>query len=253
MKIPARLYRPALILLLSVMVGLAGCATGEDRDPRDPIEPFNRAVFTFNDKLDRAIIKPLARGYNFIMPEPANRGVTNFFNNLADIRSALNNLLQLKIGRAFSDVGRVAVNSTVGILGLVDVASNMNLPRYGEDFGQTLGVWGFGTGPFIVLPVLGPSSGRGTVGVVVDWFTDPVNYISDDHWRWGLSGLRLVDTRAGLLDASRVLEQAALDEYAFVRDAYLQRRQNQVYDGNPPDEFEDDLEDQDPDAAGNAE
>ena len=252
MKIPASLYRPALVLLLSMMVVLAGCATGEDRDPRDPIEPFNRAVFTFNDKLDRAIIKPLARGYNFIMPEPASRGVTNFFNNIADIQSALNNLLQLKIGRAFSDVGRVAINTTVGILGLIDVASNMNLPRYGEDFDQTLGVWGFGTGPYIVLPLIGPSSGRGTVGVVVDWFTDPITYISDDHWRWGLRGLDLIDTRAGLLDASRVLEQAALDEYAFVRDAFLQRRQNQVYDGNPPDEFEDEFEDEDPDAAEEA-
>lgn len=238
MNIPSPMYKLVMVLLVSTVIVLGGCATGENRDPRDPLEPLNRATFTFNDNLDRAIFKPLARGYNYIMPEPANRGVSNFFNNLADIRSAVNNLLQLKIGRAFSDVGRVAVNSTVGILGLIDVASNMNLPRYGEDFGQTLGVWGFGTGPYIVLPIVGPSSGRGTVGLVGDWFTDPVNYISDDHWKWGLRGLRLVDTRAGLLNASRVLEQAALDPYAFVRDAYLQRRENLVHDGNPPDEWD---------------
>jgi len=235
MKLPSTFYRLALVLLLGAAIGLAGCATGEDRNPQDPLEPLNRATYKFNDHLDRAVIKPLAKGYNYIMPEPASRGVTNFFNNLADIRSALNNLLQLKIGRAFSDVGRFAVNSTVGILGLMDVASNMNLPHYGEDFGQTLGVWGVGTGPYIVLPVLGPRTGRSTVGLVADWYADPITHINDNHWRWGLRGLELVDTRAGLLNASRVLEQAALDPYAFVRDAYLQRREHLVYDGNPPD------------------
>ena len=238
MKIPASLYRLALVLILGATLGLGGCATGDDRDPRDPLEPLNRVTYKFNDMLDRALIKPLAQGYEYIMPAPANQGVTNFFNNLADIRSALNNLLQLKVGRAFSDVGRVAINSTVGILGLIDVASNMNLPRYGEDFGQTLGVWGAGPGPFIVLPLLGPSSGRDTVGLVVDWYTDPITHINDDAWRWGLRGLDIIDTRADLLNASRVLEEASLDPYAFVRDAFLQRRRSLVYDGNPPDEFD---------------
>ena len=245
MKLPAPLYKVTLVLLLATTLGLGGCATGEDRDPRDPLEPLNRATHSFNDMLDRAVIKPLAQGYNFIMPVPANRGVSNFFNNIADVRSALNNLLQFKIGRAFSDVGRVAVNTTVGVLGLIDVASNLNLPRYGEDFGQTLGVWGFGPGPYLVLPILGPSSGRDSVGLVVDWYTDPIRWLlNDDTWRWRLRGLQLVDTRAGLLNASRVLEQAALDEYAFVRDAFLQRRQSLVYDGNPPDEFEEEFEDE---------
>ena len=238
MKLAGSLHKVALVLLLGAALALGGCATGEGRDPRDPLEPLNRVTYKFNDMLDRAVIKPLAQGYQFIMPEPADQGVTNFFNNLADIRSALNNLLQAKIGRAFSDVGRVAINTTVGILGLIDVASNMNLPRYGEDFGQTLGVWGFGSGPYIVLPLLGPSTGRDSVGLVVDWYTDPITHISDDEWRWALRGLDLVDTRAGLLSASRVLEEAALDPYAFVRDAFLQRRQSLVYDGNPPDEFE---------------
>ena len=239
MTIPAPLHKLALALLLGAFLGLGGCATGEDRNPRDPLEPLNRAVHSFNtDLLDRAVLKPLAQGYQYIMPEPANQGVTNFFNNLADIRSALNNLLQFKIGRAFSDVGRVAINSTVGVLGLIDVASNLNLPRHGEDFGQTLGVWGFGPGPFIVWPLLGPSSGRDSVGLVVDWYTDPITHINDDNWRLGLRGLDLIDTRADLLSASRVLEEAALDPYAFMRDAFLQRRRSLVYDGNPPDEFE---------------
>ena len=238
MSMPTWLYKMALVLLLGVTVGLAGCATGDNRDPRDPLEPFNRGMYSFNDMLDRAVLKPLAGGYEYIMPEPASKGVTNFFNNLADIRSALNNLLQFKIGRAFSDVGRVAVNSTVGILGLMDVASNMNLPRYDEDFGQTLGVWGFGSGPYLVLPLLGASSGRDGIGLVADWYTSPITHMNDDPWRWRLRGLQLVDTRANLLNASRVLEQAALDPYAFVRDAFLQRRRNAVYDGNPPEEWQ---------------
>ena len=236
MKVPASLYKMARVLVLGAGVGLAGCATGPDRDPRDPLEDFNRAAYSFNDLLDQALIEPLARGYNYITPAPVNRGVTNFFNNLRDVRSAVNNLLQLKIGRAFSDVGRVAVNSTIGILGLMDVASNMDLPRYGEDFGQTLGVWGMGPGPYIVLPLLGPSSGRDAVGLVADWFTDPLNYLEDDTARLALRGLNIIDTRADLLNASRVLDQAALDPYAFIRDAYLQRREGQVYDGNPPPE-----------------
>jgi phospholipid-binding lipoprotein MlaA len=236
MRLPALVAKLANVLLLGLMLGLAGCATAPDADPRDPLEGFNRGAYSFNELLDRAILKPLAGGYNYITPAPVNQGVTNFFNNLRDVRSAINNLLQFKIGRAFSDVGRVAVNSTVGILGLFDVASNMNLPRYDEDFGQTLGVWGVGSGPYIVLPVLGPTSGRDGVGLVADWFADPLNYIEDDTVRRSLKGLNIIDTRADLLNASRVLDQAALDPYAFVRDAYLQRRESLVYDGNPPAE-----------------
>ncbi len=226
--------RVALVLILGMTLGLAGCATGPDADPRDPLEPYNRAAHSFNDLVDRAVLKPLAQGYNAITPAPVNKGVTNFFSNLSDIRSAVNNLLQFKIGRAFSDVGRVAINSTIGILGLMDVASNMNLPRYNEDFGQTLGVWGVGSGPYIVFPFFGPSSGRDGVGMVADWFVDPVMYIDDDTTRWALIGLDIVDTRADLLNASRVIDQAALDPYAFVRDSYLQRRENLVHDGVPP-------------------
>lgn len=221
------------LVLCAVVVGLAGCATGPD--PRDPWEEYNRSAYSFNDMMDEMLVEPLAKGYNAITPAPVDRGITNMFDNLRDVRSVINNLLQFKIGRAFSDVGRVAVNSTVGILGLLDVASNLNLPSYKEDFGQTLGVWGFESGPFIVLPFFGPSSVRDGVGVVVDWYTDPITYLQDDSDRWMLRGLRLIDVRSDLLSASRVLDQAALDPYAFVRDAYLQRREDLVHDGNPPD------------------
>lgn len=225
---------------LSAAVTLSGCATTADeyRDPSDPLETFNRVMYRFNSDLDTAVMKPLARGYNAVVPAPVNRGVTNFFNNLDDVGSAVNNLLQLKLGRAVSDVGRVVINSTVGMAGLMDVASNMDLPKYGEDFGQTLGTWGIGTGPYLVLPVLGSSTVRDGVGVVAEWYLDPVTYIEDDSVRWSVRGLDVVDTRAELLNASRVLETAALDPYAFVRDAYLQRRQSLVYDGNPPPETE---------------
>lgn len=224
---------------LATAVALSGCAThSEYADPNDPLESYNRAMYNFNDALDRAVLKPLGRGYNAVVPAPVNRGVSNFFNNIEDVTSAVNNLLQFKVGRALSDVGRVAVNSTIGIAGLFDVASNMDMPRYNEDFGQTLGTWGVASGPYLVLPVLGPSSGRDAVGTVVDWFTDPLTYVEDDTVRWSLRGLDLVDTRADLLNASRVLEEADIDPYAFVRDAYLQKRNSAVYDGNPP-EFSD--------------
>jgi phospholipid-binding lipoprotein MlaA len=194
-----------------------------------------------NELLDRAVGEPLAQGYNAIMPAPVNRGVTNFFDNIRDVRSAINNLLQLKIGRAFSDVGRIGVNTTIGILGFMDVASNMDLPSYKEDFGQTLGVWGVESGPFLVLPIFGPSSVRDGVGLVADWFVNPIRYVDDDAVMYSLVGLALLDTRADLLTASRVVDQAALDPYAFIRDAYLQRRENLVHDGDPPD-FEDSLD-----------
>lgn len=227
-------------MLVAGLLFLGGCATVDPdfADPRDPWEGFNRAMYSFNDTLDRALIKPLAEGYNAVVPAPVDKGVTNFFGNLSDVTSAINNLLQFKVGRALSDLGRVAINTTIGIGGLFDVASNMDLPHYGEDFGQTLGSWGVASGPYIVLPVLGPSSGRDTVGVVVDWFTDPLTYVEDDTLRYSLRGLNLVDTRSDLLSASRVVDQAALDPYAFVRDAYLQSRKSEVLDGRVEEEDE---------------
>lgn len=227
--------RVQVVVLTALFFVLTGCATTSDyQDPRDPIEGFNRAMYSFNDALDKALIKPLAQGYKAITPAPVNRGISNFFGNLADVGSAINNLLQFKLKHAASDVSRVLVNTTIGLLGFIDVASNMNLQKYDEDFGQTLGTWGVGAGPYIVLPLLGPSSGRGVIGVVVDWYTDPVRYVEPNHWRNTLAGLRAIDARADLLGASRVMEEAALDPYEFSRDAYLQKRQNDVYDGAPP-------------------
>jgi len=220
---------------------VAGCASTPEEyaDPRDPLEGLNRSVYRFNDELDKAVIKPVAQGYQAITPAKVDRGVTNFFSNLQDVGSAVNNLLQFKVERATSDVGRILVNSTIGVLGLVDVATNLDMPNYGEDFGQTLGVWGLTPGPYIVLPVLGPSSGRDTVGLVGDWFTDPVTYVSPWELNAGLQGLRAIDARADLLTASKVVEEAALDPYEFTKDAYLQKRRSDVYDGTPPPEPED--------------
>ncbi|MES9899135.1 MAG: VacJ family lipoprotein [Sedimenticola sp.] len=227
--------RLQVVLVSALFLLLTGCATTSDyQDPRDPIEGFNRVMYSFNDALDEALITPLAEGYRAITPAPLDRGISNFFGNLADVGSAINNLLQFKLKRAASDVGRVLVNSTVGILGFFDVASNMNMQKYGEDFGQTLGAWGAGPGPYIVLPILGPSSGRGIFGIVVDWYTDPVAYVTPNSRRYALVALRGVDKRADLLGASRVMEEAALDPYEFSRDAHLQKRRNDIYDGNPP-------------------
>jgi phospholipid-binding lipoprotein MlaA len=229
---------PALSAVLAAAIALQGCASIEREyaEPNDPLEGLNRAVYQFNEGLDKVVIKPLAEGYQAITPTPVDRGITNFFNNLDDVVSAVNNLLQFKFRRAASDVGRVAVNSTLGVAGFFDVATNMDLPRYDEDLGQTLGTYGFEPGPFIVLPLLGPTTVRDGIGRVGDWYIDPISYLEDDSTRWALRGLDIVDTRADLLGASRVMEQAALDPYAFMRDAYLQRRRNQVYDGNPPPE-----------------
>jgi phospholipid-binding lipoprotein MlaA len=223
---------------------LTGCGSipAEYRDPQDPWQPFNRAVFKFNTDFDNAFFKPVAKGYRAITPEPVDRSVTNFYDNIADITSAVNNTLQFKLSRAGSDVGRVLVNTTVGVLGLFDVATNMGLPRYQEDFGQTLGYWGVGTGPYLVLPILGPSSVRGTVGLAGDIVVDPFFSISKDEIYWGFVVLRAVDDRADLLTAGELLDEAAIDRYSFVRDAYLQRRRSLVHDGAPPeDEDLDDL------------
>jgi phospholipid-binding lipoprotein MlaA len=227
-----------LRLLLSVLLFslvLQGCATVEGpTDPEDPFESFNRAVYSFNDTLDKAILKPVAQGYNAALPDPVNKGVSNFFSNLDDVVVVFNDLLQLKLGQALSDTARVFFNSTIGIFGLIDVASGMDLPKHDEDLGQTFGYWGIDTGPYLVIPFLGSSDIRDAIGRVGDAYVDPLNDITPDGTRNGLLLLEGVDIRAGLLSASKVLKEAALDEYLFVRDAYLQRRENLVYDGDPP-------------------
>ena len=222
---------------------LGGCAsTG---NPRDPLEPINRAVYTFNDGADHLLIKPAAEFYRVTVPDFMRTGVSNFFSNINDVIVALNSLLQGKLTQAGSDVSRLIVNSTVGVLGLFDVATEIGLEKHNEDFGQTLGFWGIGDGPYLVLPLLGPSNARDAVGWFGDYYAWPNSYLEPDRHRNILIAVRFVTARADLLEASRILETAALDPYEFVRDAYLQRRRNLVYDGKPPPD-EDDIEDAKP-------
>jgi len=236
MKTLARKHSLVAALLFSLFM-LGGCATIEgEADPDDPLESFNRAMYTFNDELDKAILKPVAQGYNAVLPDPVNKGVSNFFNNLEDVVVIFNDLLQLKIEQALSDIGRVFFNSTLGIAGIFDVATSMDMPKHNEDFGQTLGYWGVGTGAYIVWPFLGPSNVRDTVGLVSDAYVNPLYDIKSRGTQNTLIVVNVIDQRAGLLSASKILKEAALDPYLFVRDAYLQRRQNLVYDGNPPKE-----------------
>ena len=222
--------------LLAALVGLSGCATTGGASG-DPLEGYNRAMFKFNDGLDKAIIKPIASGYKTVVPQIARTGVTNFFANLGDLWIGINNILQGKVGAGVSDFGRFAMNTTVGILGLFDVASDAGLEKHNEDFGQTLGRWGVGSGAYVVLPLLGPSTVRdGLSRLVVDWHGDPVWHVANIPTRNELVGVRAVDDRANLLDVGRVAEEAALDHYSYVRDAFLQRRRSQIYDGNLPAE-----------------
>ena len=224
---------------------LSGCAT-TNGDPRDPIEPVNRAVFQFNETVDNAVLKPVAKGYKSVLPSPIRTGVANFFSNLRDPWIALNQILQGKVEEGATDFMRFVTNTTFGLAGIFDVASEGGMEKHDEDFGQTLGVWGLDAGPYLVLPLLGPSSVRDGVGEVADSFAylpwrGPGYADAGDEvaLRNSLSGTDLIQTRAGLLDATNILEGAALDRYSFVRNAYLQRRLNQVYDGRPPvEDFE---------------
>ena len=235
------LHRAQRLTALCAFLGLAvlaGCAT--NGDPRDPLEPLNRSIYTFNDGLDTMVLKPVAVIYGGVTPQFLRTGISNVFSNVNDVIVALNNLLQGKFNDGLSDVARVMVNSTVGLLGFFDVATHAGLEKHNEDFGQTLGVWGLGDGPYLVLPFFGPRNLRDTAGLLGDYKFDAVSYIDPVSDRNVMYGLRLVSRRESLLGASRVLSVAALDEYAFVREAYLQQRRNLVYDGNPPREKDDD-------------
>jgi phospholipid-binding lipoprotein MlaA len=218
-------------------VVLSGCATVEgDRDPRDPWEGFNRGVTKFNDTFDEYLARPVARGYVKVLHQEIRSRIANFFSNLADPFIGVNNFLQGKFENGVNDLARFAFNSTIGLLGIHDVASEMGLEKHNEDFGQTFGRWGAGPGPYLVLPVLSSSTVRDTIGLGLDWTFDPLSDVRPINLRNSLVVLRGVNTRADLLEASRILEEAALDKYVFQRDAYLQRRQSLVYDGKPPRE-----------------
>jgi phospholipid-binding lipoprotein MlaA len=201
---------------------LQGCAVGPN--PRDPFEPFNRSVTRFNDGLDEAIVKPVAQAYQDTVPSPVRTGVNNFFGNLSDAWSFVNNVLQAKPQAAVDSFMRVSVNTLIGLGGVLDWATPMGIERHREDFGKTLGRWGVATGPYLVLPVLGPSTVRDAAARVVDAKGDLVLQIDNVSVRNSLYVLRAVDLRASLLRAGEVLDQAALDKYSFTRDAYLQRR-----------------------------
>lgn len=203
-------------------------AVAQDSELNDPWEGFNRGVFNFNESLDRAILKPVAQGYRFIMPDVAEQGVSNFFDNLRDVVTFFNNVLQLKPVEATQDLSRVLINTTIGIGGLFDVASAMDIPKNDEDFGQTLGAWGVESGPYLVLPLLGPSTVRDGVGIIPDMYLDPLNQVESDELRYGLKALKVVDKRASLLDREGVVTG---DRYTFIRDAYLQKREFEVNDG----------------------
>mgnify|MGYP002144306688 CR=1 FL=1 len=207
------------------------------RSPTDPWEPFNRKVFDFNESLDQAVIKPVANTYQRVTPRLVQTGLRNFFGNLRDLWSTVNLFLQFKPKAGLEMGTRVLVNSTLGIYGLVDLASPMGLERYSEDFGQTLGRWGVGSGPYLVMPVLGPSTLRDASSyVLVDRNGDPIKEINPIAHRNVAQGLKVVDQRARLLSATNTVDAIAFDRYSFVRDAYLQRRRFQIYDGNPPPE-----------------
>jgi len=217
-------------------VALAGCAAPSTSRPdaRDPFEPANRAIYKLNDRVDKAVVRPTARVYQRVVPQFVRQSVSNVFSNIGDVRVGLNNALQGKFATAYSDFGRVMINSTIGVLGLFDIASEAGIEKHEEDFGQTLGWWGLRDGPFIMLPIFGPSTVRDTAGFAVDYLTNPLTYVEPSSAQNQLTIGKLVSGRAELLDASKVLDTVALDQYQFVRDAYLQRRRNLVYDGKPP-------------------
>lgn len=224
---------------LAVLALVAGCASAPgSADPRDPWERYNRSMYEFNDALDTAIVKPVATVYRNVLPSPVRTGVGNFFGNLGDVWSFVNNVLQAKPEGALSSFWRVVINSTVGLGGVLDPATEMRLDRRREDFGQTLGRWGVPPGPYFVLPVLGPSTLRDSAALPVDFYGSVVGHVSDIPVRNSLIAVQMVDTRARVLGATELLDAAALDPYTFQRDAYLQKRRNDVYDGNPPEDEE---------------
>jgi phospholipid-binding lipoprotein MlaA len=222
-------------LMLLVLVS-SGCASAPNANPRDPWEPFNRGVYQFNDAVDVAVLKPVATAYQTVTPEPVQRGVSNFYENLKTPWSFINNALQFKGQAAIASLMRFAVNTVIGVGGIFDVASEIDIEKHTKDFGHTLGYWGVPPGPYLVLPLLGPSSVRDSVAVPADLMAGILSYVDNVPLRNSLGALGFVDERAKWLKASTLLEEAALDKYSFTRDAYLQRRRNTLYDGNPPEE-----------------
>ena len=225
------------VLLISLLMLLTGCASTQYiENERDPWQGFNRSIYSFNDTLDRHALKPVAKGYRAVMPDFVEQGVRNFFSNLDDVSVAVNNLLQAKLKDSFSDIGRLLVNSTVGVLGLFDVASSIGLEKHQEDFGQTLATWGVGSGPYIVWPFFGPSTLRDTPSLVVDTvLLDPVTHVELKlAERAAVIALDRVSRRAELLSLEQAVDEISTDRYTFIREAYLDRRDFLIHDGLPP-------------------
>lgn len=237
------------ILLAAMLVGVSGCATTN----KDPLEGINRGIYKFNDVADRYAMQPVAKAYRSVAPSPIRTGISNFFSNLGTLTTIVNDLLQLKLSQAFTDAGRFVINTTFGIAGFIDVASMDKIQKHQEDFGQTLGYWGVHSGPYLVLPILGPSTVRDAGGLAFDTFTsDPITYLHNTgqiraHNR--VRAVQLLDKRTQLLDATDLVDNASIDPYAFMRDAYLQRRASLIQDGLVPKELlQDEFEPADEDA-----
>ena len=226
---------PLFLLLLALLIVPSTYASDDD-----PLEPMNRAIFEFNEIVDDNVLKPIAKGYKYVTPDPVEVGISNFFSNLGEIGTITNDLLQLKFAQAGRDTMRFFLNSTLGIFGIFDVATPLGLSKNKEDFGQTLGFWGVPDGPYLVLPFLGPSSFRDGPSMIVDYELSPVEQLHHEE-RQVLQTLDIVDTRARLLRATKILDTAAKDKYIFIRESYLQKRESQVNDGNVKEEFEIDV------------
>ncbi|MFQ6332892.1 VacJ family lipoprotein [Methylophilus sp. 3sh_L] len=240
------------IVLVATLATVSGCATTN----KDPLEGLNRGIYKFNDVTDRYALKPVAKAYKAVAPSPVRTGISNFFSNLGTLTTVVNDLLQLKFAQAFSDAGRFVINTTFGVAGLIDVASMDNIPKHQEDFGQTLGYWGMGSGAYLVLPILGPSTVRDASGLVIDTVTsDPIQYlhnIGQIRTYNQVRAVQLLDKRTQLLDATDLVDNASIDPYAFMRDAYLQRRASLIQDGLVPKELlQDEFEPADEDLPAN--
>lgn len=238
----------ALLANLVVGGGLSGCASDPTQPAKDEWEGWNRNVHGFNDDLDKAVIKPVAKGYQEYVPDPVNQSVTNFFGNINDIGITLNDFFQLKMLQGGMDLSRFLINTTAGVGGLFDVASKINLPKHNDDFGQTLGFWGMPSGNYLVLPLLGPSSPRDAVGLLGDALLNPLTYISFGSSAavgaaiTGAKAVEVTDARADLLTSEKIVDEAAVDRYDFIKNAYQQNREYLVYDGNPPEQNADDID-----------
>lgn len=227
-------------VIAALSISFVNVSFAESENPSDPWEGFNRKVFVFNDTLDGYVLKPIAKGYKFVTPDVVELGVSNVFGNLGEVGNIVNDLLQAKIGQAGNDTGRLLINSTLGLAGIFDVASHMGLKKSdGEDFGQTLAAWGVDSGPYVMLPLFGPSSIRDGFGTGADSFLNPIRYVDHVPTRNSATFTDLVDTRAGLLSVEDAISG---DKYVFLRDVYLQRREFLIKDGDVEDSFGSDLE-----------